>query len=155
MKIINKLFKTLGLIFVFIAIMTLYGCENTAPAKEQLNDPSFVVTTNDKKATVFIEQTLHADGYFLYIYDENGLKNKFSVSPELALQGYEVVLNYGEYQFAVQATDSTATYTDSLISNKKTITLTEKVKPHEHKFVDGICSCGEIDPNYNFEKTYS
>lgn len=155
MKIINKLFKTLGLIFVFIAIMTLYGCENTAPTKEQLNDPSFVVTTNDKKATVFIEQTLHADGYFLYIYDENGLKNKFSVSPELALQGYEVVLNYGEYQFAVQATDSTATYTNSLISNKKTITLTEKVKPHEHKFVDGICSCGEIDPNYNFEKTYS
>ena len=155
MKLFSKVFKTIGLMFVFVLLMTLYGCEMTPSTQETLSEPSFIVTTNDKKATVFIESTLHADGYYLYIYQNDGLKNKFNVNETDALMGYDVFLNYGEYEFAVQALDSTGTYASSVILTKKTITLTEKVKPHEHIFIEGKCQCGEVDPNYNPNKTYT
>ena len=131
MKKFNKIIKTVGLMFIFTFIFTLFGCDMTTPTAEQLKEPSFIVTTNDNKATVFIESTQYADGYYLYIYQNDGLKNKFSVNENDALMGFNVFLSYGEYQFAVQAVDSTKTYASSTILTKKVVTLTEKVKPHE------------------------
>lgn len=154
MKLFSKIFKTIGIMFTLILFVTLYGCEMTQPSVNQLETPSFITTTSDKEVTVFVQTTLHSDGYALYVYQNNGLKNKFNINANQAISGYKIYLNYGEYEIAVQAIDSTGTYTASNISKKKGIVLTEKVNPHEHNFIEGKCECGEIDPNYNPIKSY-
>ena len=156
MNLFNKIIKTVGLMFVFVFIITLYGCDMTQTTqKEKLATPSFIVSTDDKKVTVFIETTFNTDSYYLYVYQDNGLKQKFSVSTTEALVGYSVYLNYGEYELAVQSVCKSGLYDDSLVSNKKAIELTKKEQAHVHNFIEGVCSCGEKDPNYGKGNTYT
>ena len=156
MNMFNKIIKTVGLMFLFVFMITLCGCDVTQQTqKEKLTTPSFITTTDDNKVTVFIETTFNTDSYYLYVYQDSGLKHKFNVSPTEALVGYCVFLNYGEYELAVQSVCTTGEYENSNISNKKSIELTKKEPAHVHKFVEGVCSCGEVDPNYSKVNTYT
>lgn len=155
MKIFSKILKTTCLLFVFVLLVALYGCENSSIPANQLQTPSFTVRTNDKNVIVFIEDVINADEYSVYVYQDSVIKNKFNVEPNQALMGYTIYLGYGEFELAAQALDSTGVYTKSEISNRKSITLTESSKPHEHVYVDGKCSCGEEDPNYNVPNVFT
>lgn len=155
MKIFSKILKTTGILFVFVLIIALYGCESSGTPVNQLQTPSFTVRTSDKNVIVFIEDVINADGYSVYVYQDNAVKNKFNIDSNQALMGYTIYLGYGEFELAAQALDNTGVYSKSEISNRKSITLTESVNPHEHSFVDGKCSCGETDPNYNLPNIFT
>ena len=155
MKILSKIVKTVCIMFMLVVLFTLYGCDTTTPQTNQLDTPSFTTVTKDKNVVVFIETVFNADDYYIYVYQDDSIKNKFNVTPEEAIMGYSVYLGYGEFELAVQAISDSTSYSDSLISNHKVITLTETIKPHEHVFVDGTCSCGEVDPNYNVPNVFS
>ena len=119
MKITSKIFKTIALIFVFAFLATLYGCEMESVPQTSLETPSFTFSTEDREVVTFIEETLNADGYYLYVYQDDALLGKYAVSAEQALMGYKLKLKYGEYALAVQATDSTKVYAASAVSSKK------------------------------------
>ncbi len=154
MKTLSKIFKTFGLFFVLIAVFTLCGCEGSFANPNQLKTPIFTVLADDKKATVFIEQTVNADSYYLYVYSNDELKNKYSVSSNEALVGYTVYLNEGEYEFAAQAICKTGVYTDSLLSNRKKVIISGDYDQHVHEYVDGKCECGATDPSLEEGKVY-
>lgn len=155
MKLFSKIIKTTCIMFVIIVLFTLYGCDTTTSQTNQLETPSFTTVTKDKNVVVYIETVFNASDYYIYVYQDDTLKNKFSVTPEEAIMGYSVYLGYGEFELAVQATDSSSIYSNSLVSNHKNITITETIKPHEHVYVDGKCECGEVDPNYNLPNVFS
>lgn len=129
MKLTSKIFKTIAVLFALVFIATLYGCEMTEVPTNSLETPTFTFTTEDKTLVTYIEDTLNADGYYLYVYQDNALTGKYFVSPEKALMGFELKIKYGVYELAVQALDSTGVYTASEVSAHKYISLTEVVKP--------------------------
>lgn len=155
MNLLSKIIKTICIVFVLVGLFTLYGCDTTTPQTKQLETPTFTIVTKDKSVIVFIETVFNADDYYIYVYQENAIKNKFNVTPEQAIMGYTVYLGYGEFELAVQAKDTTGAYSESSTSNRKTLTISETVKPHEHFFIEGKCECGEIDPNYNLPNVFS
>ena len=155
MKLINKIFKTIGLMFVLIFIATLYGCEMDGITSAQLSSPDFTVLVDDRNVTVFIEDTLNADSYYLYVYQDNGLKGKYAISEEQALMGFEVYLGYGEFELAAQAVSQSTMYTDSLLSDKKDVVLTKNTSSHTHVYIDGVCECGQKDPNGSVVSKYT
>lgn len=155
MKIFSKIIKTICIMFTLVVLFTLYGCDTTTPQTNQLQTPSFTTVTKDKNVVVFIETVFNSDNYYIYVYQDDAIKNKFNVTSEEAIMGYTVYLGYGEFELAVQAVSNSDNYSNSLVSKCKTIKLTETIKPHEHVFVDGICECGEADPNYNLPNVFS
>ena len=155
MKLFSKIIKTICIMFALVVLFALYGCDTTTTQTNQLQTPSFTTVTKEKNVVIFIENVFNADEYYLYVYQADAIKNKFNVSSAAAIMGYPVSLGYGEFELAVQAISNSDSYSNSLISNHKTLTLTETLKPHEHVFVEGKCECGEVDPNYNLPNVFS
>ena len=79
MKLTSKIFRTIAVLFTLVFIATLYGCEMSDVPTNSLDTPTFTFTTEDKTVITYIEDTLNADGYYLYVYQDNALNGKFYV----------------------------------------------------------------------------
>ena len=87
MKLFSKIIKTISIMFVLVVLFTLYGCDTTTSQTNQLETPSFTTVTKDKNVVVFIETVFNADDYYIYVYQDDSIKNKFNVSSEQAIMG--------------------------------------------------------------------
>lgn len=143
----KKIIKTFALAFIALCIGFICSCAGNGGATKLIS-PSFRLTTEDNTVTAYIEEVPHVSNYYLYIYSNNELLNKYVVSTEEAIQGYEVILNYGEYEACVQAHSTSANFADSIVSKKQSFELIAPEKPaHEHVACEecGKCTAKDCD----------
>ncbi len=136
--------KTLLFFLVGLLTLTIFGCNIGSNNNGNNNG-----TSHTQKPSITLKEVPE-----LTVGDEIELDVTLSLLKEKPTftSSDEEILTVSEEGIIKALKQGTAIITVTIVEGEKTyeakVEVTVVGAPHAHEFIDGVCSCGEVDPNY-------